>query len=57
MLDINDQELYVHDRLKQTHSAMDELIAQGTSILGSLRSQHMNLHGVKRRVLDIGQKV
>uniref|UniRef100_A0A915CXF9 Golgi SNAP receptor complex member 2 n=1 Tax=Ditylenchus dipsaci TaxID=166011 RepID=A0A915CXF9_9BILA len=54
-VDFNDAEYLVHDKMKQSHGAVDDLLAQGTAILGSLRSQHASLHGVKRKVLDIGQ--
>ncbi|KAH7728010.1 membrin [Aphelenchoides avenae] len=54
-LTVEDTELLVNDRLRQSHNAVDDLIAQGTAVLSSIRSQGMNLHGVKRKVLDIGQ--
>lgn len=56
-IDICDQELNINDRLKQSHSTLDDLISQGTMVLSSLREQHMDLRGVKRNVLDIGQRV
>jgi hypothetical protein len=47
----------VHDKLKESHSAIDDLLAQGGAILGSLRGQQQNLHGMRRKALDIGQMV
>ncbi|KAI1724141.1 golgi SNAP receptor complex member 2 like protein memb-1 [Ditylenchus destructor] len=54
-LDFEGTELLVNDKLKQSHSAVDELIAHGNAVLDSIRIQGGSLHGVKRKVLDIGQ--
>ncbi|KAI6186884.1 hypothetical protein M3Y98_00181700 [Aphelenchoides besseyi] len=54
-LNMEDAELQMNDKLKQSHSAIDELIAHGTSVLDSIRSQGSNLTGIRQRVLDIGQ--
>ncbi|KAI6220687.1 hypothetical protein M3Y99_01596300 [Aphelenchoides fujianensis] len=54
-LNMGDQELLLNDKLKQSNSALDELIANGTAVLDSIRAQGSNLGGIRRRVLDIGQ--
>ncbi|KAL3096919.1 hypothetical protein niasHS_002635 [Heterodera schachtii] len=54
-LDFEGTELLVNDRLKQSHNAVDDLIAHGNSVLTSLRHQHLGLKDVKRKMLDIGQ--
>ncbi len=50
-------EFAVHSKLKQSHSAVDDLIAQGMGVLGSLRHQHDSLRGARRKVVEIGQTV
>uniref|UniRef100_A0A914EFI2 Golgi SNAP receptor complex member 2 n=1 Tax=Acrobeloides nanus TaxID=290746 RepID=A0A914EFI2_9BILA len=54
-VNIADSEILLNDRLRQSHSAVDDMIAQGSAVLESLKLQHMNLHGVKRKILDVGQ--
>lgn len=54
---IEDCELFLHDRLQSSHSAVDELISHGSAILEQIRSQGIGLRGIKRKVLDIGQTV
>jgi len=54
-LDFEDTELLVNDKIHQSHSSIDELLAQGSAVLGSLRSQHMNIRGFRRKLLDTMQ--
>ncbi|CAI5454034.1 unnamed protein product [Caenorhabditis angaria] len=54
-LSIGDHELQMNDRLHTSHNHLDDLINQGSAVLDSLRSQHMNLRGVRRKILDVGQ--
>lgn len=54
---IEDSELFFHDHLQSSHTAVDELISHGSAILEQIRSQGMGLRGIKRKVLDIGQTV
>jgi hypothetical protein len=56
-LDFEGAELDFHDRLKQSHSALDDLLAQGEHTLRNLKEQHFELKGVKRKILDVGQMV
>ena len=43
--------------MKSSHRAIDDMISQGSSILDSLKNQHMNLKGVRRKIIDVGQTV
>lgn len=43
--------------MQNSHRAIDDMIAQGSSILGSLQTQHMSLKGVRRKIIDVGQTV
>ncbi|VDK73309.1 unnamed protein product [Litomosoides sigmodontis] len=54
-LQIEDSELFFHDHLQSSHTAVDELISHGSAILEQIRSQGIGLRGIKRKVLDIGQ--
>uniref|UniRef100_A0AC34GRD0 Golgi SNAP receptor complex member 2 n=1 Tax=Panagrolaimus sp. ES5 TaxID=591445 RepID=A0AC34GRD0_9BILA len=54
-LNFENSELLVNDHMQNSHRAIDDMIAQGSSILGSLQTQHMSLKGVKRKILDVGQ--
>ncbi|VBB25882.1 unnamed protein product [Acanthocheilonema viteae] len=54
---IEDCELFLHDRLQSSHTAVDELISHGSAILEQIRSQGIGLGGIKRKVLNIGQTV
>ncbi|CAJ0576148.1 unnamed protein product, partial [Mesorhabditis spiculigera] len=53
-LTINDHELMVHDRLEHSNRGVDDLINQGAEVLNNLRTQHLNLRGVRRKIFDIG---
>ncbi|KHJ93232.1 vesicle transport v-SNARE protein [Oesophagostomum dentatum] len=53
-LSLEDQELQMNDRLNSSNRQVDDLISQGVAVLESLRSQHMNLRGVRRKIMDIG---
>ncbi|ETN78896.1 hypothetical protein RB195_007719 [Necator americanus] len=53
-LTLEDQELQMNDRLNSSNRQVDDLISQGVAVLESLRSQHMNLRGVRRKMMDIG---
>lgn len=50
-------ELKTHGRLGQAHGAVDDLIAQGLGVLGSIRTQGGTLLGTKGRVEGIAQTV
>uniref|UniRef100_A0A7E4ZRZ3 Golgi SNAP receptor complex member 2 n=1 Tax=Panagrellus redivivus TaxID=6233 RepID=A0A7E4ZRZ3_PANRE len=54
-LTFDDTELLVNDSMKNSHRAIDDLISQGQAVLGNIREQGMNLKGVRRKVLDVGQ--
>ncbi|VDN03072.1 unnamed protein product [Thelazia callipaeda] len=54
LVQIEDNELVLHDRLKSSHSAMDELIGHSSAILEQIRLQGMGLRGIKRKILDVG---
>uniref|UniRef100_A0A8R1DWU8 Golgi SNAP receptor complex member 2 n=1 Tax=Caenorhabditis japonica TaxID=281687 RepID=A0A8R1DWU8_CAEJA len=54
-LSISDQELQINDRLQTSHTHLDDLLSQGSAVLESLKSQHLNLRGVRRKMLDVGQ--
>lgn len=56
-VEIGDGELQLHDRLKSSHSAVDDLINHGSAVLEQIRMQGMGLRGVKRKVLEIGNQV
>lgn len=51
---MEDHELQMNDRLSSSNRQVDDLIGQGVAVLESLRSQHMNLRGVRRKILDVG---
>lgn len=53
-LSMEDHELQMNDRLSSSNRQVDDLIGQGVAVLESLRSQHMNLRGVRRKILDVG---
>ncbi|XGW22242.1 hypothetical protein V3C99_004896 [Haemonchus contortus] len=53
-LSLEDHELQMNDRLSSSNRQVDDLISQGVAVLESLRSQHMSLRGVRRKILDIG---
>uniref|UniRef100_A0A1I7XJH4 Tektin n=1 Tax=Heterorhabditis bacteriophora TaxID=37862 RepID=A0A1I7XJH4_HETBA len=53
-LSLEGHELQVNDRLHSSHRAVDDLISQGVAVLETLRSQHINLRGVRRKIMDIG---
>ncbi|CAJ0596030.1 unnamed protein product [Cylicocyclus nassatus] len=53
-LSLEDHELQMNDRLNSSNRQVDDLISQGVAVLDSLRSQHMNLRGVRRKIMDIG---
>ncbi|EYC45429.1 hypothetical protein Y032_0428g1289 [Ancylostoma ceylanicum] len=53
-LSLEDHELQMNDRLNSSNRQVDDLISQGVAVLESLRSQHMNLRGVRRKMMDIG---
>ncbi|CAG9534663.1 unnamed protein product [Cercopithifilaria johnstoni] len=52
---IENCELFLHDRLHSSHTAVDELISHGSAVLEQIRSQGIGLRGIKRKVLDLGQ--
>ncbi|KAM3728498.1 Golgi SNAP receptor complex member [Dirofilaria immitis] len=52
---IEDNELFLHDRLQSSQNSIDEIIGHGSAILAQIRSQGIGLKGIKRKVLDIGQ--
>lgn len=54
---IEDSELLLHDHLKSSESAVDELLSHGSAVLEQIRAQGLGLRGIKRKVLDIGQEV
>ncbi|MCP9262953.1 Golgi SNAP receptor complex member 2 memb-1 [Dirofilaria immitis] len=54
---IEDNELFLHDRLQSSQNSIDEIIGHGSAILAQIRSQGIGLKGIKRKVLDIGQTV
>jgi hypothetical protein len=56
-LDLEGDELNFNDKLRQSNSALDELLLQGENTLRGLREQHYELKGVKRKILDVGQIV
>jgi hypothetical protein len=56
-LDFEGAELDHHERLKQSHGALDDLLAQGEHMLRNIKEQHHELRGVKRRILDVGLMV
>ena len=47
----------MNDRLQHSNRAVDDLISQGVNVLSGLRDQHMNLRGVRRKMLDIGSQL
>jgi len=49
--------LKVHGKLGQAHGAVDDLIAQGLGVLGSLKAQGGTLMGTKGKVETIAQTV
>ncbi|WKX89297.1 hypothetical protein Q1695_008724 [Nippostrongylus brasiliensis] len=53
-LSMEDHELQMNDRLNASNRHVDDLISQGVAVLDSLRSQHMSLRGVRRKIMDIG---
>ncbi|KAE9416559.1 hypothetical protein Angca_007477 [Angiostrongylus cantonensis] len=53
-LTLDDHELQMNDRLNSSNRHVDDLISQGVAVLENLRSQHMNLRGIRRKILDIG---
>ncbi|KAJ1361552.1 hypothetical protein KIN20_020829 [Parelaphostrongylus tenuis] len=53
-LSMDDHELQMNDRLNSSNRHVDDLISQGVAVLENLRSQHMNLRGIRRKILDIG---
>ncbi|CAA86311.1 Golgi SNAP receptor complex member 2 homolog memb-1 [Caenorhabditis elegans] len=54
-LSIGDHELLLNDRLQSSHTHLDDLISQGSAVLENLKSQHLNLRGVGRKMHEIGQ--
>jgi len=56
-LDFEGAELDLHDRLKQSHNALDDLISQGEYTLRNIKEQHNELRGVRHRIMDVGQMV
>ncbi|CAJ0959220.1 unnamed protein product, partial [Mesorhabditis belari] len=54
---MNDHELLVNDRLQHSHRGVDDLLNQGVEVLSSLRNQHLNLRGVRRKMFDIGAQL
>ncbi|KJH48260.1 vesicle transport v-SNARE protein [Dictyocaulus viviparus] len=51
---LEDHELHINDRLKSSNRQVDDLISHGAAVLENLRSQHMNLRGIRKKMLDIG---
>ncbi|CAI2357616.1 unnamed protein product [Caenorhabditis sp. 36 PRJEB53466] len=54
-LSIGDHELQLNDRLQSSHNHLDDLLNQGSAVLESLKMQHLNLRGVRRKIMDVGQ--
>lgn len=48
-----DQALTHNSKLNDAHRGVDELLVNGTSILGNLREQRVSLKGVQKKMLDI----
>ncbi|PAV68348.1 hypothetical protein WR25_26959 [Diploscapter pachys] len=53
-ISFDDHQLQMNDQLHNSHRQMDDLIGQGAAVLENLRSQHLNLRGVRRKIMDIG---
>uniref|UniRef100_A0A915CUU9 Uncharacterized protein n=1 Tax=Ditylenchus dipsaci TaxID=166011 RepID=A0A915CUU9_9BILA len=56
-VDLVDVELMTNDKLKDSTSTVDNLIAQGTAILSSIRGQGADLNEMKRKAFHIGQSL
>lgn len=56
-LDFEGAELDFHDKLKQSHNDLDQLINSGDYMLRNLKEQHYELKGVRGKILDVGQMV
>lgn len=54
---IEDSELHLHDRLRSSHNAVDELISHGSAVLEQIRLQGMGLRNIKCKILHIGQQL
>uniref|UniRef100_A0AC34PX56 Golgi SNAP receptor complex member 2 n=1 Tax=Panagrolaimus sp. JU765 TaxID=591449 RepID=A0AC34PX56_9BILA len=52
---IDESEIMVHDHMKHSHRAIDDMIAQGSAILTNMKEQGLNLKAVRTKILDIGQ--
>uniref|UniRef100_A0AC35TJU4 Golgi SNAP receptor complex member 2 n=1 Tax=Rhabditophanes sp. KR3021 TaxID=114890 RepID=A0AC35TJU4_9BILA len=51
---LDDQDLLMNDKLQGSNRGIDELLDHGASVLTQLKSQGMDLTGVRRKVMDIG---
>lgn len=56
-LTMGDTELMINDHMKHSHRAIDDMLAQGTSILTTMKEQGLNLRSIKNKLLGIGQTV
>lgn len=54
-LNFEDQELLLNDRMKNAHRGVDDLLGNAESVLEALRSQSLNLKGIRKAVTSIGQ--
>ena len=50
-----DHSLQHHNSMMNAHRGVDDMIASGSNILGSLRSQRDTLKSAHKRILDMGQ--